>query len=76
LPAQYTVGFFEDGETVSLGSVPLIHPSWWPSLPIAIGVGVAIGIGIGFIAHLAGVRITRGTPPGGELATGTVIERP
>jgi len=62
LPTHYTVGFFKMGNSVSLGSPPLIHPSWWPSLPLAVGVGVVIGLGVGFTAHHAGIRIERGTP--------------
>jgi hypothetical protein len=62
LPTHYTVGFLQSGDTVDLGSPPLVHPSWWPSLPIAIGLGAVIGLGAGFIAQRAGIRIARGTP--------------
>lgn len=38
---------------------PLVHPSWWPSLYIAIAVGILIGAFIGFGLRHSGLRVVR-----------------
>lgn len=38
---------------------PLVHPSWWPSLPAAVGIGLLAGALLGLAANRAGVRLAR-----------------
>jgi hypothetical protein len=64
LPTHYTVGFWQmsSGDSldpeVNLGSPPLVHPSWWPSLPLAIGIGLLLGAALGVAAGRAGLSFS------------------
>lgn len=60
LPSTYYVAFTTDGNRVDqkLAS-PLIHPSWWPTLPLCIVIGAVIGaVAFGALAK-AGYALTR-----------------
>lgn len=59
LPSHYAVGFVQMGNRVSLGSPPLVHPSWWPSLPASVAVGVLVGACGGLAASRVGLRVSR-----------------
>jgi hypothetical protein len=50
VPSTYYIGVSSDGHRVdqTLAS-PLIHPSWWPALPISIAVGLIAG-GLAIVA--------------------------
>jgi hypothetical protein len=63
LPSHYEVGFWQLGDTVNVGSPPVVHPSWEPALVIAVGIGAAVGLGAGIAARRAGLRIGRPAPP-------------
>jgi hypothetical protein len=63
LPTHYTVGYAQVGNSVDLGSPPLIRPSWWPSLLVAILIGLVIGLGAGWAASRIGIQIGRTASP-------------
>lgn len=58
LPRHYTVGYFQIGREVNVGSPPLVHPSWWPALPAAIAIGIVIGVvgGLVIARHFRAAR--------------------
>ena len=70
LPREYTIGVSQMGNRVSLqAGPPLVHPSWWPTILVAVVVGAAVGLAVAVLAGRAGVRITRTTGPRDETST-------
>jgi hypothetical protein len=63
-PVYYITTLAGQGSDRQLASVatPFVHPSWWPSLPAAIGIGLLVGLFAAVAADRLGVRIHRATP--------------
>jgi hypothetical protein len=60
VPSTFYVGTAQIGRRVDATlDMPLVHPSWWPSLPVAVGIGVLIGLLLGSASLGTGVRLTR-----------------
>ena len=60
VPSTYYITATSDGHRVdqTLAS-PLVHPSWWPSLPISVSVGVVVGALAVLTVRKAGYLLVR-----------------
>lgn len=45
---------------------PLVHPSWWPTLFVAVVVGLVLGAAVGLAFDRAGLRVVRAAAGTGE----------
>lgn len=58
VPSTYYVGTMELGRQVNATlATPLVHPSWWPMLPLVVGAGLVVGLVAGFVADRSGIRL-------------------
>jgi hypothetical protein len=60
--STYYVGVSEPqggGLATATSSTPLVHPSWWPMLPITVVVGLAVGAGAAWILRVSGFQVAR-----------------
>jgi hypothetical protein len=60
LPSTYYVAINQSGSASDQSvASPLVHPSWWPVLPIALLVGLLAGLALGVLASRLNLRIVR-----------------
>ena len=51
------------GQMTAHLTTPLVHPGWWPTLPVAVGVGLVAGLACWRVLRAAGLRLVRAASP-------------
>jgi hypothetical protein len=61
LPRTFEMGGVSDssGRRTATIETPLIHPSWWPVLPVSLLIGLMLGGVIGVVLQSSGLAFVR-----------------